>query len=137
YFLSRRNISNKLSVEFAPGRIIRWRKRRFVVVDCTGFAAIIAREVGKRRLERIPVAEAQPDHSINQRAISVTNLVAVPEDKWQTAVRQFTVLKRLLEIRPVATDCAAYRRQRPSYLCASPNWPIITDSRHYPKLAVS
>jgi len=25
------------------------------------------------------VAEAQPDHSINQRAISVTNLVAVPE----------------------------------------------------------
>lgn len=96
--MSRRNISNKLSVEFAPGRIIRWRKRRFVVVDCTGFEAIIAREVGKRRLERIPVAEAQPDHSINQRAISVTNLVAVPEDKWQTAVRQFTVLKRLLEM---------------------------------------
>jgi hypothetical protein len=96
--LSRRNISNKLSVEFAPGRIIHWRKRRFVVVDCTGFEAIIAREVGKRRLERIPVAEAQPDHSINQRAISVTNLVAVPEDKWQTAVRQFTVLKRLLEM---------------------------------------
>src|ERR1700730_11760934 len=72
YFLSRRNISNKLSVEFAPGRIIRWRKRRFVLVDCTGFEAIIAREVGKRRLERITVAEAQPDHSINQRAISVT-----------------------------------------------------------------
>src|SRR5258708_35708055 len=73
-----------LSVEFTPGRIIRWRKQRFVVVDCTGFEAIIAREVGKRRLERIPVAEAQPDHSINQRAISVTNLVAVPEAKWQT-----------------------------------------------------
>src|SRR5271166_179841 len=50
YFLSRRNISSKLSVEFAPGRIIRWQKRRFVVVDCTGFEAIIAREVGKRRL---------------------------------------------------------------------------------------
>ena len=55
--MSRRNISNKLSVEFTPGRIIRWRKLRFVVVDCTGFEAIIAREVGKRRLERIPVAE--------------------------------------------------------------------------------
>jgi putative transposase len=61
-----------------------------------GFEAIIAREVGRRRLERIPVAEVQPDHSINQRA--VTNLVTVPEDQWQTAVRQFTVLKRLLEI---------------------------------------
>jgi len=28
------------------GRIIRWRKRRFVVVDCTGFEAIIAPELG-------------------------------------------------------------------------------------------
>jgi len=108
--LSRRNISNKLSVEFAPGRIIRWRKRRFVVVDCTGFEAIIAREVGKRRLERIPVAEAQPDHSINQRAISVTNLVAVPEDKWQTAVRQFTVLKRLLEMDGIERTRAAVEK---------------------------
>jgi hypothetical protein len=42
-----------------------------------GFEAIIAREVGRRRLERIPVAEIQPDHSINQRA--ETNLVTVPE----------------------------------------------------------
>jgi putative transposase len=108
--LSRRNISNKLSVEFAPGRIIRWRKRRFVVVDCTGFEAIIAREVGKRRLERIPVAEAQPDHSINQRAISVTNLVAVPEAKWQTAVRQFTVLKRLLEMDGIERTRAAVEK---------------------------
>ena len=108
--MSRRNISNKLSVEFTPGRIIRWRKRRFVVVDCTGFEAIIAREVGKRRLERIPVAEAQPDHSINQRAISVTNLVAVPEDKWQTAVRQFTVLKRLLEMDGIERTRAAVEK---------------------------
>ena len=108
--MSRRNISNKLSVEFAPGRIIRWRKRRFVVVDCTGFEAIIAREVGKRRLERIPVAEAQPDHSINQRAISVTNLVAVPEDKWQTAVRRFTVLKRLLEMDGIERTRAAVEK---------------------------
>ena len=108
--MSRRNISNKLSVEFTPGRIIRWRKRRFVVVDCTGFEAIIAREVGKWRLERIPVAEAQPDHSINQRAISVTNLVAIPEDKWQTAVRQFTVLKQLLEIDGIERTRAAVEK---------------------------
>ena len=99
-----------MSVEFTPGKIIRWRKRRFVVVDCTGFEAIIAREVGKRRLERIPVAEAQSAHSINQRAISVTNLVAVPEDKWQTAVRQFTVLKRLLEMDGIERTRAAVEK---------------------------
>jgi len=87
-----------VSVGFTPGRTIRWRKRRFVVVDCTGFDTIIAREVGKRRLERIPVAEAQPDHSINQRATFVTNLVTVAEEEWQTAVQQFTILKSLLEM---------------------------------------
>ena len=87
-----------VSVGFTPGRTIRWRKRRFVVVDCTGFDAIIAREVGKRRLERIPVDEAQPDHPIKQRATSATNLVSVPEEEWQTAVKQFTILKPLLEM---------------------------------------
>lgn len=57
-----------------------------------GFEAIVAREVGRRSLERIPVAEVQPDHSINQRA--VTNLVTIPEDQLQTpvcAIVQFIV----------------------------------------------
>ena len=73
-----------------------------------GFEAIIAREVGRRRLERIPVAEVQPDYSINQRA--VTNLVTVPEDQWQTAVRQFTVLKRLLEMDGIERTRAAVEK---------------------------
>src|SRR5258706_7477818 len=46
----------------------------------------------------------------NQRAISVTNLVAVPEDKWQTAVRQFTVLKRLLEMDGIERTRAAVEK---------------------------
>jgi len=44
------------------------------------------------------------------RAISVTNLVAVPEDKWQTAVRQFTVLKRLLEMDGIERTRAAVEK---------------------------
>jgi putative transposase len=86
------------SLGFTPGRTIRWRKRRFVVLDCTGFDTIIAREVGRRRLERIPVAEARPDQSIDHCATSTTNLVTVVEEDWQTAVEQFAVLKPLLEM---------------------------------------
>ena len=48
--------------------------------------------------------------SINQRAVSVTNLVAVLEDKWQTAVRQFTVLKRLLEMDGIERTRAAVEK---------------------------
>jgi hypothetical protein len=41
---SQTNLADRGYGEFgAPGRIIRWRKRRFVVVDSTGFEAIIAR----------------------------------------------------------------------------------------------
>jgi putative transposase len=87
-----------VSVAFTPGKTIRWRKRRFVVVDCMGFDAIIAREVGKRRLERIPVGEGQPDHAIDQYITYRPNLVSVPEREWQKAVKQFRVLKPLFEM---------------------------------------
>jgi putative transposase len=84
------------SVRFAPGKTIKWRKRRFVVVDCAALDTIIAREVGKRRLERIPITEVLPDHSI--RAQRATDLAYVPEQEWQTVVKQFTILKPLFEM---------------------------------------
>jgi hypothetical protein len=98
-----------VSVGFTPGRTIRWRKRRFLIVDCTGFDTIIAREVGKRRLERIPVTEARPDDSINQRA-TVANFVTVPEEEWQTAVQQFKILKPLLEMDAIVRTRAAVEK---------------------------
>jgi hypothetical protein len=49
-----------VSGRFAPGKAIRWRKRRFVVVDCAALDTIIVREVGKRGLERIrPASQSQ------------------------------------------------------------------------------
>jgi hypothetical protein len=39
-----------LSLRFIPRSTIRWRERRFVVVDYAGMDAIFAREVGKRGL---------------------------------------------------------------------------------------
>jgi hypothetical protein len=50
-----------VSLRFIPGSTIRWRERRFVVVDYAGMDAIVAREVGKRRVQPIPVNEAVTD----------------------------------------------------------------------------
>jgi hypothetical protein len=47
-------------LKLIPGSTIRWGARRFVVVDYVGLDAVIAREVGKRKLERIPVRVANP-----------------------------------------------------------------------------
>ena len=41
-----------VSLRFIPGSTIRWQERRFVVVDYAGMDAIVAREVGKRGLQR-------------------------------------------------------------------------------------
>jgi hypothetical protein len=46
------------SLRFIPGNTIRWRARRFVVVDYASMDAIIARELGKRAFRRIPIKEA-------------------------------------------------------------------------------
>ena len=60
--------------------------------------AIIARQPGKRRLERIPVNEAAPDHAAHIVSASTPNLVSIPEEAWQTAVKRFEILKPLLNM---------------------------------------
>ena len=87
-----------VSLRFIPGSTIRWRERRFVVVDYAGMDAIVAREVGKRRLQRIPVNQAITDLTPGDRDAWTPDLVSVPEEAWQTAVRRFNILKPLFEI---------------------------------------
>jgi putative transposase len=87
-----------VSIDFTPGRIVCWQKRRFIVVDHTGFDAILAREIGKRRIERIPIRQVKPDQAVNKRTPSSVNLISVPQKDWQTAVKQFASLKPLLEM---------------------------------------
>ena len=60
--------------------------------------AIIARQPGKRRLERIPVNEAAPDHASHIVSGGTPDLVSVPEKAWQTAVKRFEILKPLLNM---------------------------------------
>src|SRR6266436_3967755 len=74
------------SLKLLPGSTVRWRGRRYLIVDYESLDAIIARQPGKRRLERIPVNEAAPDHA------------SVPEEAWQKAVKRFKILKPLLNM---------------------------------------
>src|ERR1035441_5588593 len=87
-----------VSLTLLPGSTIRWHDRRYSIVDYAGLDAIIAREPGKRRLERIPVKEARPDHSVNS-TWTAPDLVLVPEEQWREAVRKFEALKPLLTMK--------------------------------------
>src|ERR1700746_2810884 len=69
------------------------RRRRSQSLD-----AIIARQPRKRRLERIPVNEAAPDHASHIVFGRTPDLVSVPEKAWQTAVKRFEILKPLLNM---------------------------------------
>ena len=57
------------TLKFLPGSTIRWRATRFIVVDYADIDAIIARELGKRKLERIPVRDAKPEQDSSPRKI--------------------------------------------------------------------
>ena len=86
-----------IALSFVPGSSVRWRNRRFVVVDCLGMETIIAREQGKRSLERIPIPEARPD--LRKDGIRRTaDLISVPEKAWQAATKQFKSIQPLLEM---------------------------------------
>jgi putative transposase len=69
-----------------------------VVFDCRlrGLRRRIARQPGKRRVERIRISEIQPDHAPRAGSKPILDLVAVPEEAWQVAVRRLTILKPLL-----------------------------------------
>jgi putative transposase len=84
------------SLKLFPGNAIRWHDRWYLIIDCEGLDAVIARQPGKQRVERIRISEIQPDQS--PRAISkpAPDLVAVPEEAWQVAVKRFKILKPLL-----------------------------------------
>jgi hypothetical protein len=81
-------------LKLIPGSTIRWGARRFVVVDYVGLDAVIAREVGKRKLERIPVRVANPDRTPGDPAAWTPDLVSIPEGAWEGAVKRFKSLKR-------------------------------------------
>ena len=67
-----------------------------MIFDYTGLDAILGREPGKRRPERIPVSEANPDQHQADSAWMPPDLVSVPEEEWQAAVERFEILKPLI-----------------------------------------
>ena len=67
-----------------------------MILDYAGLDAIIGRESGKRRPERIPVGEAKPDQHQADSAWMPPDLVSVPEEEWQAAVERFEILKPLM-----------------------------------------
>ena len=84
------------SLKLFPGSTVRWCGRRYMILDYAGLDAIIGREPGKRRPERIPVSEAKPDQHQADSAWMPPDLVSVPEEEWQAAVERFEILKRLI-----------------------------------------
>src|SRR6202043_3966313 len=114
------------SLKLLPGSTVRWRGRRYLIVDYESLDAIIARQPGKRRLERIPVNEAAPDHASHIVSAWTPDLASVPEEAWQKAVKRFKILKP--QHGQLGADVRSISR-RPLVLWVSiPHWQIITES---------
>src|SRR5215831_13992485 len=97
-------------VKFLPGMTVRWRDRRYVVVDCADFDTILCREFGKRRLHDISIAEAEPDQIPDGRVPETPDLISVPKNSWRVACQKFAALKPLLAMDPVRRTRAQVSR---------------------------
>ena len=100
------------SLKLLPGSTVRWRGRRYLIVDYESLDAIIARQPGKRRLERIPVNEAAPDHASHIVSAWTPDLAAVPEEAWQKAVKRFKILKAAPQHGQLGADVRSYQEGR-------------------------
>ena len=98
-----------VTLKFLPGSTIRWRDRQYLIVDYVGLDAVIAREPGKVKLERIPVKEAEPNHTTRAGWIA-PDLVSVSEDEWREAVKRFQALKPLLSMEAAQRTLADVER---------------------------
>jgi transposase-like protein len=74
--------------------------------------AIVGQEFGKRNVEIIPVAEAQPDESSRVRATATPDLISVPENSWRNAVEKFEALRVLMDGGAKRTRAAVTRPAR-------------------------
>ena len=100
------------SLKLLPGSTVRWRGRRYLIVDYESLDAIIARQPGKRRLERIPVNEAAPDHASHIVSAWTPDLASVPEEAWQKAVKEIQDSKAAPQHGQLGADVRSYQEGR-------------------------
>ena len=68
-----------------------------MILDYAAMDVVIAREPGKRRIERIPIDQAEVESPVvGMRTWTPPDLISVPEEEWREAVRKFKILKPLL-----------------------------------------
>ncbi|MCG2575867.1 DDE-type integrase/transposase/recombinase [Dechloromonas sp. XY25] len=84
-------------INFVPGSIVRKGTRRLVVVDCEGFDAVIARELGTTKVVRVLVRYLSADSNPKSQVFVPPDLVTVDAAEWGAVVERFTKLKPLID----------------------------------------
>ena len=84
-------------LSFVPGTIVRKGDRRLIVIDCEGLDAIIGRFVGTDKIVRVAIRHLKVDQTAGPTTSIRPDLLSIENAEWQLAVRQFEVLKPLIE----------------------------------------
>lgn len=91
---------------FLPGKLVRWKNQRMIVVDCQDMDTVIVQEPGKKKLQRAPVAELLPDVKTIADIFTPPDLIKIPEKAWQQALDQLKALEPLLAMDPAKRTLA-------------------------------
>lgn len=81
----------------SPGSVVRYGKKRYVILDYEGFEYVIAREMTSSEVHRIPIGKARPDMDEETRHLVSPDLIQISEKEWQAALERFELLKPIFD----------------------------------------
>lgn len=91
---------------FLPGKIVRWKNQRMLVVDCQDMQTAVVQVPGRKKLYRAPVGELLPDAKEHGKAFNPPELTKIPQEAWRAAIDQLEALKPLLNMNPAERTLA-------------------------------
>lgn len=97
-------------MNFLPGKMVRWKDRRFLVVDCQDMQTVLVQEPGRRKLTRIPVSELSPDVRPDGEAFKPPSLISLPAEAWRAALDQLASIRPLLDMDPKVRTLADVKK---------------------------
>lgn len=79
-----------------PGSAVIFDDRHYVILDVSGLDAVIAKEVGSGRAERIAVEKLKP-LPVDETTSPRKDLLAIKDEDWIEARRRFEIIRPLLD----------------------------------------
>lgn len=95
---------------FLPGKYVRWKNERVLIVDCQDMHTAVVQIPGRKKLFSAPLGELQPAIKTIAETVSPPDLTTIPREAWDAALDQLEAIKPLLAMSPQTRTLADVKK---------------------------